>query len=139
MHEPGIAVERRRRAALASPGTMLFSAAIFGFVGFMLAFPEIDPATGRKIPLVVTLKWTLRGSAAAFLATALLAFLRPVAGSVLFSAAGLASAALLAVVAAWDLLSAWTSGIHPFLLIVFALWNGWTSLAGLVPRRGPAP
>ena len=53
--------QRSYSNALAGPGMMFLSAAIFGFFGFMLVFPEIASTTGKLIPMVVTLK-ALEGS-----------------------------------------------------------------------------
>jgi hypothetical protein len=118
-------------AALAGPGMMILSAAIFGYFGFMTMFPEIDSTTGKVIPLVVTLKWTLRVSAVAFFAAALATVAKPVAGNLLYAGLGVVSAIALAVVGVWDLTSTYYSGIHPFLLFLFAAWNGYSSWSSL--------
>lgn len=119
------------RNAATSVGSMMFSAAIFGFFGFMLAWPERSMATNELIPLVLTLKWTVRLTAAAFLLSALVAMAQPYAGNLLYGVFGLASAAMLAVVVVWDFNSPYSPGIHWFLLLVFAVWNGYSSWAGL--------
>lgn len=128
--------DERSGLILSGPGTMLLSAAIFGYFGFMMGFPELD-ANGDPIPLVVTLKWTLRGSAIAFLVSGVLAMAQPLAANLLFSALGLLSAVMLAVVGVWDLNSSFYSGLHPVLLFIFAAWNGFGSWSGLqvVMRR----
>ena len=118
-----------------SPGIMLLSAAIFGYFGFMLAFPEIDPTTGQKIPLVVTLKWTVRGAAILFLLSALLAMVNGPVGSALYAIGGVITAVLFLAIAGWDLASPFRAGIHPFLLVVFAIWNGMGSLSALPGLR----
>ena len=121
---------------------MLFSAALFGYFGFMLSFPETDLNTGKLIPLVVTLKWTLRGAAIVFLTSALLVMVRHGAGELLYALGGLAAAGIFLVIALWDLNSTYYSGVHPFLLFVFAAWNGygsWTSLRTILAMRAPGP
>lgn len=120
-------VDRR----LAGPGVMLLSAGIFAYFGFMLAFPEIDPATGSMIPLVVTLKWTLRVTAIGFALAALLTMSAPRPGNILYAAVGLVSALMFLVVAVWDLASPFGSGVHWMLLVLFAAWNGFGSWSGL--------
>ena len=122
--------EERGGSILAGPGVMLLSAAIFGYFGFMTVFPELD-ADGDPIPLVVTLKWTLRMSAIAFLATGLLVLAKPLPANLLFGGLGLVSAVMLAIIGVWDLASPFASGIPPVLLFIFAVWNGLSSLSGL--------
>jgi len=117
------------QTAIGRVGVMLLSAAIFGFFGFMMSWPELDVQTGKLIPLVVTLKWTLRITAIAFLICALVSMPLPDVGGLVYAAVGMACAAALAVLGVWDLTSHWYSGIHPFLLFVFAAWNGVTSWA----------
>lgn len=131
-----------RGSPLAGPGVMLFSAAVFGFFGFMMAFPEIDVQTGKTIPLVVTLKWTLRAAAIAFFAAAIISMGAITPGNLLFSFVGLCSALMFLVIAIWDLNSPFESGVHPFILFVFAAWNGYSSWMGLqevLSRRSAPP
>ncbi len=120
-----------RNGLLAGPGIMLLSAAIFGFFGFMTPFPELDANTGELIPLVLTLKWTLRITAVALLAAGLVAMAQPLVGDIVYSVTGLVSAIMLVVVGVWDLLVEYHSGVHWFLLFAFAAWNGWGSYSGL--------
>ena len=134
--------DRTAGGVLAGPGAMLFSAALFGYFGFMLSFPETDVNTGKLIPLVVTLKWTLRGAAIVFLTSALVVMVRHGAGELLYALGGLAAAGTFLVIALWDLNSTYYSGVHPFLLFVFAAWNGygsWTSLRTILAMRAPGP
>ncbi len=124
--------QRSYSNALAGPGMMFLSAAIFGFFGFMMAFPEIDSTTGNLIPLVVTLKWTLRAAAVAFLLSAVLSIANPRAGEILYAGVSLISAGLFVVVAVWDIMTPqYVSGVHWFLLLVFAAWNGFGSYSSL--------
>jgi hypothetical protein len=113
---------------------MFLSAAIFGYFGFGVGYPETDTVTGKAIPMVLTLKWSVRGAAVAFLAAGGLTLVHPGLGNGLYAVAGLIAAALFCVVAAWDLGSTYASGIHPFLLLVFAAWNGYASFSGLRAR-----
>lgn len=124
-------MSNRHAVFLAGPEIMLFSAAIFGFFGFMTSFPEIDTATGDLIPLVVTLKWTLRASAIAFALCAGIAMSNRFSGNLAYSLIGLLSAGMLAIVGVWDLTSPFHTGISPILLFIFAAWNGFSSYAGL--------
>ncbi|MBT8484594.1 MAG: hypothetical protein HKO59_17370 [Phycisphaerales bacterium] len=124
---------------LAGPGVMLFSAALFAYFGFFTAFPEIDVATKDPIPLVLTLKWTLRATAVGFAIAAGLVVVTPFGANLLYGIVGLAAAVAFLVVAGWDLRSDYDSGIHPVLLLAFAGWNGvgsWTGLRTLLGGRG---
>jgi len=128
---------------LAGPGIMLISAAIFGFFGFTTGFPELTTDNPPQIiPMVVVLKWTLRGTAIAFLISAIIAMKQQFIANVLYSVIGLISAVVFVVVAVWDMTSVYMSGVHWFLLLVFAAWNGygsWTALRELMATRRAAP
>ena len=124
--------QRSYSNALAGPGMMFLSAAIFGFFGFMMAFPEIASTTGKLIPMVVTLKWTLRMAAVAFLLSAVLSMANPRAGDIVYAGVSLIAAGMFVVVAVWDIMTPqYVSGVHWFLLLVFAAWNGYGSFSGL--------
>ncbi|MHC4992365.1 MAG: hypothetical protein ACYTGC_15435 [Planctomycetota bacterium] len=117
---------------LAAPGSMIFSALLFGFFGFLWGYPLLTP-TNQIIPMVATLMWTVRGTAITFLAAGLLAMAAPRPGNLLYSVAGLVSSGLFVVVAVWDLNSPLVSGIPWYLLLLFAVWNGYGAWAGLKP------
>ena len=95
---------------LAGPGIMLLSAALFGYFGFMMAYPELDVQTGQLIPLVVTLKWTVRAAAIGFLIAAIGAMAMPRLGNIIYALVGVLSAIMFIVVLIWDLGSKWDSG-----------------------------
>jgi hypothetical protein len=122
------------QALAEGPGIMLLSAALFGYFGFMMAFPEIDVQTGLTNPLVVTLKWGLRATAIALLPAAVVTMMAPLPGNLLYSLVGLASSVFFLVIVGWDLAAPYDSGVHPALLLLFAAWNGYGSWTGL--RRG---
>jgi hypothetical protein len=114
---------------------MLVSAAAFAYFGFASSWAHQYTNTTPPvlIPMIVVLKWTLRGGAIAFLLAALLSMVKPSLGSLVYSVVGLATAALFIVVAIWE----WTnpqgyySGVPPVLLVLFAIWNGYGSWAGI--------
>ena len=119
-----------QNAGFAGPGMMLFSAALFGYFGFTLS--------GPALPSWAILQWTLRGSAIVFAATAALSFVRPWAANLLYSVAGLIGAALLLLVLVIDLLDTTNPPlVSPYLLVLFAAFNGygsWTGLRALLGR-----
>jgi hypothetical protein len=125
---------------------MLISAAIFAYFGFATGWAHQYTTTTPPvlIPMVVVLKWTLRGGAVAFALSAALTWLGAAAGPALYAAAGLATAVLFLAVAIWE----WTnpagyvSGVPAILLVIFALWNGfasWQSMRDLVESRRRRP
>jgi hypothetical protein len=121
------------------PGTdvffMIISALLFAWFGFATGwahqYTNTQPA--QLIVMVVVLKWTLRIAAILFGISALLTLIGALAGEVLYSLTGLLTAVLFIVVAIWE----WTnpqgyySGVPAFLLVIFAVWNGYGSLLGL--------
>jgi hypothetical protein len=123
--------ETQRAAGLAGPVIMLISAAIFGYFGFGYGLTSTT-ASGTFVPFFSLLNWTLKISAIGFLLSAVLAFVRPLEGNLLYALLGLAAAALLAIVGLWDLMDqTYTAAIPPILALLFAAWNGYGSWSGL--------
>ena len=124
---------------LTGPAMMLLSAAIFGYFGFATSWAHYSPRTGEFLLFVALLEWTLKGSALAFVASAILAFVQPVLGSFVFGVAGLVGAILFVVIAGMDYVDKQHASLHPVLLLVFAAWNGYGSLTGLRALIGRRP
>lgn len=113
-------------------GSMLLSAAIFGFFGFyFVGWAHEWTVDDERVWLVTTLKWTVRGGALLFLLSAGIAWLNAWWGNLVFSLVGLAVAAALIGVAVWDMNSNYSAGISIVLLVILAAWNGYHSWAGL--------
>ena len=121
---------------------MLISAAVFAYFGFGGSWSHKHTTTQppQLLPMVALLEWTLKAGAVACGLSALLVMLKQHLGDVLYAAAGLVIAVIFAVVAIWE----WTnpqgyySGIPAFLLIIFALWNGfgsWSSMREIMASR----
>ena len=110
---------------------MLLSAAIFGYFGFATSWNYNSTITGEFLLFVALLDWTLKGSAIAFLVAALLTFVRPLAGNLIFGLAGAMGAVLLLVIAGLDFVDKQHTALHPLLLLIFAAWNGYGSFSGL--------
>ena len=137
-------VMSERPRDLAGPTIMLVSALLFGFMGFF-AINWSTPGVGGQVVLFrVLLGWTLKISAVLFGAGALLTFVSPVVANGIYAVTGVVGAGLFVVVAVMDIADK-QHGIAPyapFLLFVFAAWNGyasWTSLAALLASRGTGP
>lgn len=148
--------ETPARVTSASVGGMLLSAAIFGYFGFGMTFLGFGttwehrytapppPAEPELLVMVALLMWTLRIAAIAFVLAAIVSSVSSArAGAALYGAVGLLAAFSLLSVAVWDWNSPYYSGVPPFLLLIFAVWNGFSSWAGLResgviggPRRG---
>jgi len=118
---------------------MLFSAAIFGFFGFSRDWSAPFP-DGKVIPFMVLLGWTLKVSAAMFLTSGVLSFVKPIAGHLLYALTGVAAAGLFLVVVVMDV----TDTTHMVMrwgwvvLLFFAVWNGygsWLSLRSILGSR----
>ncbi len=130
---------------------MLFSAAIFGFFGFSRDWSAPFP-DGKVILFMVLLGWTLKVSAAMFLASGVLSFVKPIAGHLLYALTGVAAAGLFVVVVVMDVTDT-THMVMPYgwvVLLLFAVWNGygsWVSLRSILGSRehagdvggGPGP
>ncbi|MFB3137848.1 MAG: hypothetical protein ACE10B_01335, partial [Phycisphaerales bacterium] len=87
------------RSPLAGPGIMLLSAAIFGYFGFSTSWNYHSVMTGEFLLFVALLDWTLKGSAIAFGASALLTLANRVLGNLIYGAVGLIGAVLFVVIA----------------------------------------
>ncbi len=124
---------------LAGPFVMLFSAAIFGFFGFSRDWSAPFP-DGKVILFMVVLGWTLKVSAAMFLVSGGLSFVRPIAGHLLYALTGVAAAGLFVVVVVMDVTDT-THMVMPYgwvVLLLFAVWNGygsWLSLRSILGSR----
>lgn len=122
---------------------MFISALLFGYFGFFGDWShQMTTATATPpntlIPMVVLLKWTLRVGASCFLLAGGLAAAGQLFGVTINCLAGLVASMIFVVVAIWE----WTnpqgyfSGVPAILLVVFAIWNGYSSWMGLNELRG---
>jgi hypothetical protein len=112
---------------------MLVSAVIFGFFGFYALNWNTPGVNGQVVPFRVLLGWTLRFSSILFALSALLCFAKPVFGHVLYAAVGVVGAVIFIIVAVMDIADK-QHGLFayaPFILVAFALWNGWSSWQSL--------
>jgi hypothetical protein len=125
---------------LASPGSMVFSAVIFGFFGFFMGpVGTISVVTGQFLLYVALFNWTMQIFAIVSLGCALLTMVNPRLGNGLFAVAGLAAAALFVIIAIMDWLDpSMIFPYAPFVLLFFAAWNGygsWTCLRALLGMK----
>ena len=128
---------------------MLLSAAIFAYFGFVTSWAHqytsaSAPQPNSLLPMVVLLKWTLRGAAIAFGASALVSLISPFAGALVFGVTGVITAISFVLVGIWELSNpnGYYSGMPAILLFIFAAWNGygsWSSLRELLGARSAQP
>ncbi len=124
-----------RAGIFSGPVIMLFSAALFGYFGFMMSWAHQYTTTNppQLLVMVVILEWAFRGGAIAFLVSGIVAMVRLNIANLVYSVAGLVTAVMFLAVAIWD----WTnpqgyySGVPAILLLIFAAWNGYGSITGL--------
>ena len=112
---------------------ILISAGLFAWFGFGGSWSHqyTNTQPPQLLPMVVTLKWALRAGAIVFGLSAILSLAGLRAGAVLYALAGVITAALFLIVAIWDWSSPYYSGIPMILLLIFAIWNGFSSWNGL--------
>lgn len=140
---PHAIAPRNERAAAARREAiwMVIAAALFAYFGFGMDWTHRYTAgpDPQLLPMVALLMYTLRISAIAFAISAILAALGALPGLILYAVVGLLGAVAFAAVAAWDLFEPrYFSGLSPFLLLVFAAWNGYSSWQMLRHTRGLA-
>ncbi len=120
-----------RAGIFTGPVVMLLSAALFGYFGFMMSWNHHSAITGQFLLFVALLEWTLKGSALAYVAAAVLTVASPTIGNLVFGVAGLAGAILFVVIAGMDHVDKQHMVLSPVLLLIFAAWNGYGSITGL--------
>jgi hypothetical protein len=128
---------------------MLISAGLMAYFGFASSWAHqytnsSAPQPNTLLPMVVLLKWTLRGGAIACGAAAVLSMMGLTLGPLLYSVTGLITAVLFVVVGVWEMTNpnGYFSGVPYILLFIFAAWNGygsWMGLADILARRGTPP
>lgn len=102
------------------------SVLLFGYFGFFTSWADEAPAMAHLF------KWTLRCSAVGFALAAILLAVGRREGHLVAGAIGLLGAIALLVVLALDVMDdQWSVGMHPIILLAFALWNGWVSIGSL--------
>jgi hypothetical protein len=108
---------------------MIFGAVIFGFFGFyMFGRSVTQPAFFMEMFV-----WTLRATAVLFAVSAVITFVRPFPGNLLYATTGVVSAVLFTVVVVLDYLDKQRM-LFPystFIVLFFAAWNGFGSATAL--------
>ncbi|MHC4219923.1 MAG: hypothetical protein ACYSU7_15885 [Planctomycetota bacterium] len=125
-----------KEGQLAGPAIMLLSALIFGYFGLNMSETAVD---GEWVLFFALLTWTLRISAGLFILSAVLTFVVPVFGNLLYALAGVVGAGLFLVVAVMDIADdKYDASVPWVLLLVFAAWNGygsWLALRAVLAGR----
>lgn len=117
---------------------MLIAAALFGYFGFYMGWAHryTTQTPPQLLMMVAALMWSLRIGCIAFAVAGLLALVGAPVALLLYAVAGLGTAIVFVAVAVWDLTTPqYYSGVPAFILLIFAAWNGFSSVQGLREYR----
>lgn len=126
----------KNHPALAGPGMMIFSAALFGYFGFFIGLLHTN-YQGTFILYFALLDWTIKGTAVGFGLGGVITLIKPLLGNMVYGLTGLLSALMFVTIAVMDLMDTQNMTISlPFLpgpvpLLLFAAWNGYGSWFGI--------
>ena len=112
----------------AGPVMMFLSAIIFGYFGFWFTWDHTG-VDGQTLAFVIIEEWTLKACAVGFAASGLLALAMPRPAEFLYAGLGLLSAVAFVIAGILELLDDQHAAIGPFMLFIFAAWNGFGSIA----------
>lgn len=122
----------KNNPALAGPGIMFISAALFGYFGFFTGGLMHTNLLNQFVLFFALLDWTLKGTACGFVLGGLLTLARPVLGNLIYGITGLLSAILFVLIAVMDIMDKQNAAAAPpVLLLIFAAWNGYGSWFGI--------
>jgi hypothetical protein len=127
-----------KTSQLTGPAIMVLSALIFGYFGWQIKPVATD---GQSVLFMALLSWTLRISAGLFILSAVVTLAAPVAGNLLYALVGVVGAGLFVVVVVMDIADKNYQTIHPAILLLFAIWNGygsWLALRAILAGRAEA-
>ncbi|MCH7603629.1 MAG: hypothetical protein IIB54_12765 [Planctomycetes bacterium] len=108
----------KHNPALAGPGIMFISAALFGYFGFFTGGLMHTNLLNQFVLFFALLDWTLKGTACGFVLGGLLTLARPVPGNLFYGITGLLSAIFFVLIAVMDIMdkqnaAAATGGFPP--------------------------
>jgi hypothetical protein len=132
-----MADDRTAAAGLAGPGVMLLSAAIFGYFGFGVTWLTTG-VNGQYLLFVALFERTLKIGSIAFLISAVLTFVRPLAGNVLYAISSALSAIAMSIVLVLDFLDKQHMVMPEIVLLIIVLWNiygAWSSMREVLAAR----
>ena len=112
------------------PVMMFLSAALFGYFGFS-TFWNTTGLEGQFLAFVTIEEWTLKGCAIGFALAGVLSFLAARPAEYLYSIVGILSALGFVAAGVMDIGDQQHTAIQPFLLFLFAAWNGFGSLTSI--------
>lgn len=109
--------------------SLLLSTLLFGYFGFLYGLTDRAAPDGPVIPMFATFLWTLRLSAIGFAIAFVLALLRQPVANIVSGVVGLLGAVAFLGLAIWDWMDpAYGLRLSPIVLVLFAMWNGYSSL-----------
>lgn len=124
MDERNPVLEPDRRADVFGP---LISTVLFGYYGF-LAGLSTHGSSGEPIPLWIAFLWVLRGSTVLFAICLVLAIRGSRRELLWYGVSGALAAAALAAVFVWDLADPNSLAVHPVIMLILIVWNGYGSV-----------
>ena len=118
-------------AGITSPIIMFISAALFGYFGFFYYSWNTSGIDGQFLLFVAIEAWTLKGCAIGFALAGVLSFVATRPAEFLYAFVGILSAIGFVTAGILDLADNQHTAMQPFLLFLFAAWNGFGSLTSL--------
>ncbi|MEY3143242.1 MAG: hypothetical protein RLY21_1735 [Planctomycetota bacterium] len=117
----------------------LLSTAIFGYYGFLSGTTaDTTDADGNTVPLWIASLWILRLATILFLGSTIVAVMRTQRATLIHGLAGGLATLGLATILIWDQLEpAYDFACPPLILLVFIVWNGFTSFLTVREALGP--
>ena len=109
---------------------MFISAALFGYFGFSVTW-NTTGVDGQFLLFVAIEAWTLKGCAIGFALAGVLSFIAARPAEFLYAFVGILSAIGFVTAGILDLADNQHTAMQPFLLFLFAAWNGFGSLTSL--------
>ncbi|MCH2162292.1 MAG: hypothetical protein MK085_10520 [Phycisphaerales bacterium] len=117
-------------AGFSGPGVMLISAALFGYFGFFTSWSTTG-TDGQFLPFVAIVEWSLKGGAIGFAVSGILAFFAVRPAEFIYAIVGIITAIGFVIGGVLDLADTQHTALSPFLLFLFAAWNGYGSFSSL--------
>jgi hypothetical protein len=108
----------------------LIGTVLFGYYGF-LAGLDTHGSDGNPVALWITFVWTLRGATVLLALSTVLAIRNAPRSMLAYGISVALATASLAAVFLWDTMSPDSLAVHPVILLVLVVWNGYCALTAI--------
>ena len=108
----------------------LIGTVLFGYYGF-LAGLDTHGSDGNPVALWITFVWTLRAATILLAISTVLAMRNAPRSTLTYGIAVALAAAGLAAVFLWDTVSPDSLAIHPVILLLLVVWNGYCAISAI--------